>query len=255
MSELETKPPPAFKLYTIGQISLAAFLGSPVAATLLMRANLVRLGDAKRARWVLWAGIAATVVLFAIALVLPDATPRSLLPVLYTFGVTAWARALFADPIALHARAQGAVESSWKAAGLSLLMLLVVCVACFGAYLGAMAVLPTEITDRFSDSVTFKPNSSVYYADGASAREARAVGEVLKELGYLNDKSDKDVRVSGKTNRRAVCFLVNDGAWDRQGVIDAFGVIGKQLEEKAGLGPLEIELCADEWKVQKKVPH
>jgi len=80
------------KLYTQRAIAVANYLGSPIAASILIRKNLINLGKEKQGLYALLLGIAATVLIFAGLFSLQDAIidkiPGPLIPLIYT-GITA----------------------------------------------------------------------------------------------------------------------------------------------------------------------
>src|SRR5262245_54877305 len=83
--------------YTPRQHFIAAFLGAPIAAAWLAAYNYRALGRAHDARQVLISGVVATLVVFAIAVVLPEDFPSVVLPLAYCFVVLTLAKQRFGD--------------------------------------------------------------------------------------------------------------------------------------------------------------
>ncbi|MBB3207050.1 hypothetical protein FHS27_002869 [Rhodopirellula rubra] len=72
-------------LFSPGQIAWATFLGAPIAGCLLLASNYRRLGKPADAQIAWVVGLLSTVLLLAIAFVLPDEFPNTVLPAAYTF--------------------------------------------------------------------------------------------------------------------------------------------------------------------------
>jgi hypothetical protein len=143
---METTEPPIQKLYSPGQIALAAVLGSPLAACWFFACNFRELGQPKTAKhYLIWGGI-GTAVLLVIAFFLPDRFPNSILPIAYTAGLFQAAKQLHGTTVARHISAGGRLGSWWSVVGISLLCLILVVVALIGIVLLLSFVSP----DRFA---------------------------------------------------------------------------------------------------------
>jgi hypothetical protein len=130
-------------LYTQTQHFVAAFIGTPIAAALLAASNYRRLARDRDARDITVWGVAATVVLFAIAFVLPDNFPNAVLPLAYSFGVRAFAGVRFGGVVNAHRAAGGRPAPWWRVLAVSFSSLIVVVAILFGAgfalaYLGVL---------------------------------------------------------------------------------------------------------------------
>jgi len=75
------------ELYSVGQITLATFLGMPIAGCLLLAHNYRELGNTTAGRLSFAAGLVATILLLALAFWLPENFPNMALPVGYCFGM------------------------------------------------------------------------------------------------------------------------------------------------------------------------
>jgi hypothetical protein len=106
-------------LASIRQITVASFLGGPLAATLLIAGNLRRLGRRVPARNTLIAGVASSVVLMIVALLLPARFPKSVLPVVYTLTARSLATTYMGGDLAKHFAAGGPKMSGWRVAGVA----------------------------------------------------------------------------------------------------------------------------------------
>lgn len=146
MDDLYTSPAnesgtsPRSTLYSPGQIAWATFLGAPIAGCVLVALNYRRFGNSAAANLALIAGVIGTVLLVAIAFVLPDSFPNSVLPAAYTFGMYQSVESLQGNEYE-HRLANGGVKGSgWVATGIGILSLVVMLVALFAVVL----VVPQE---------------------------------------------------------------------------------------------------------------
>lgn len=117
--------PLATRLYTPGHVSLATFLGTPLAGSVIMAMNENRLGRKGTAVKTVLAGIAGTIVLLIISFALPDNFPAFPINIV-TLLLMGWiARSRQGATVARHIAAGGRPASGWAAAGIALLCLFV----------------------------------------------------------------------------------------------------------------------------------
>jgi hypothetical protein len=117
---IESKP------HTPRQHFVAAFLGAPIAAAWLAAHNYRALARPQDARQVVMWGIVATVVVFGIAVVLPEDFPNAVLPLAYCVVVLMLAKQQFGDLVDAHRAAGGETAPWWRAVGIGFLSLIVV---------------------------------------------------------------------------------------------------------------------------------
>src|SRR4051794_10700944 len=96
--------PPQIKgrLFSVGQITTAAFLGSPIAGCLLLARNYRVLGRGRAAWQALAAGVASSILVFLLAFCLPENFPNMALPFAYSFGLRQLANHLQGEAISNH---------------------------------------------------------------------------------------------------------------------------------------------------------
>lgn len=102
------------KLYSVGQITLATYLGAPLAGCLLLAHNYRVLGKSDDVWPLLVLGVASMVLLVIIAFLLPENFPHKVLPIAYTSGIYYFARQWEGDAINNHLKA-GSRKGSWVA--------------------------------------------------------------------------------------------------------------------------------------------
>jgi hypothetical protein len=119
------------RLFSVGQIVLATFLGAPLAGALLFARNYQVLGKSRAAWQTLALGVVSTGLVILIALLLPKSTPGMLLPVLYVLGMRQLATHFQGRAISEHQYAGGRKGSWATSVAVGLLGLVCVVVAVF----------------------------------------------------------------------------------------------------------------------------
>jgi len=114
------------RVYSARQISVATFLGGPLAAGWLFHRNYVVLGDRSLAERPLWIGLVSTVGLLAVGFLLPPHFPSVLLPILSVAAAQALATWCFKEPYEKRSANGGASGSWWMVVGISLISLLAI---------------------------------------------------------------------------------------------------------------------------------
>jgi hypothetical protein len=111
---------PSVKLYSPALITLATFLGAPVAGCILLAHNNRMLGRRAAARqWLLW-GTVGTALLLVVAFLLPDKLPHYVLPIGYTVAMHQVVERLYGPEYTRHIDNGGPAGSAWKAVGIGL---------------------------------------------------------------------------------------------------------------------------------------
>lgn len=103
---------PRERIWSPRQISLAGFLGSPLAASWFFSRNFLAFGDELRSRRSLWLGLGFTAVVLAVAYLLPTRFPDALVPLIYTGAIELYASSCFKSAYEKHI-AEGWVRGSW----------------------------------------------------------------------------------------------------------------------------------------------
>lgn len=124
-------------MYSPGQIAWATFLGTPIAGCLLLALNYRRLGDFTAANLALISGLIGTVLLFALAFVLPDRFPNTVLPSAYTLGMYQCAKTLQGTAYEDRLVNGGTKGSGWVATGIGILCVILILAALFAVVLVA----------------------------------------------------------------------------------------------------------------------
>ncbi len=135
---------PDYKLYSAGSIALATFFGSPVAGGIVMAINYRRLGRLVAAvHAVVWTVVFSAAII-TVAMVLPDDVhiPNSAFVVPQIVAMYFLAASLQGRDIEEHQRRGGLRASAWGAAGIGVLVGVVIVAILFGAGFAYAMLLP-----------------------------------------------------------------------------------------------------------------
>jgi hypothetical protein len=141
MAELQTKETPSGPAYSTKQITLATFLGGPLAGCWLLSLNYRLFEQPRNAFFSIIAGILGTIAVLAISLVLPPWLPKIVLPVAYTLAVRGIADPLQGSLLDEHARNGGRVGSWWIVVGIAVLCIAIL----FGLVFAAIWFFPNAL--------------------------------------------------------------------------------------------------------------
>jgi hypothetical protein len=128
------------KLFSQAQVSLATFLGSPMAGALLIRRNHQALGHGKAAQQSLIVGLVGTTIVLVAGFFLPDNVPNLVLPIASLLAVQQWYKQGQEHLFKAHV-ANGGQKGSWATAiGIGVLLLIVI----MAIIIGVVLILPAE---------------------------------------------------------------------------------------------------------------
>jgi hypothetical protein len=240
----EPRDRPGHTLFSSLNVSVATFLGSVLAGSVLLAINYRRLGRGRHALLSVVIGFAATSLLCVLAFfVIPDSVPRPLytaINIAIAFGMRLVADALQGEALSAHEAAGGRVGAGWATAGISLAILALLAGAVLAGWLAD--------SSRLGDSVELG-KLTVYYKDGATETEARRTGEYLREQGMTDHEID--VQLLRRDGTLHVLFVVDQGA----GSADEFRLVGRDLSAHCfGGAPLVIDLADPDLEVHTSIP-
>ncbi len=117
------------KFYSANAICLATFLGGPLIAGYLIRANYRALAEEQKAQQALVLGIVSTLLFLVALLLLPvelvDRIPNYIFPAIFT-GIVGWiVEVKQGNILRQHKENNKEFYSNWKAAGLAFLSALI----------------------------------------------------------------------------------------------------------------------------------
>lgn len=233
------------KVYTVTAIALGTFMGGPLATGYLMAANYKTFGEPAKARktW-LWA-IIATVLVMAIAILLPDlpADSNYLFPLLYTVVAHMLAKSVQGKQVGAFLAEGGRKYSNWRAAGIGLIGALIIAVFVIGyAFLHGDFNAPTEIQYK---TYGVLHNEIDFEKGNLSAAESDTIAEALTNAGFFSDEV-KTMVFARKVNQSYELFIVLKGNYAKvKSVQDEYDVLRKDLQEQIPEHKIVINLCHD----------
>lgn len=185
-------------MYSVGQIVLATLLGGPLGGGWLMALNYGRLGEPRKARLAIVVSVLAIGALIAIGLL---AGPHAALWLILAPVVVVSQLATFlqADAHRRHVALGGSRASSWRAAGLGVVSLVIYTAVFLGAIItNFLATMPDKVMIG---------QASVFYTDGVSRAEALNVGEQLVALDPESRDKRWGVEVTRDDDRPVIAFI------------------------------------------------
>ena len=241
---------PPYKLYSPGQVGLAAFLGGPVGAFFLMALNYARL-EKRGAVWLTAGfGLFTTAAIMAISLALPESVPGPIIAMPIFLVLWATARSLQGSAYDAFLRQGGMPASSWAAAGIALLGL----VLYFGVFLGVFLAYDQFLGEGSAARIDFGGGQEVLYSKGATEADARALGALLRQDGYFNGRDPSTVLLSTDGDRMVISFVVLNWVLNDAEMQQQFRRRGQQAAQWAlGGRPVEVRLCDELLNVRKKL--
>jgi hypothetical protein len=236
------EPVPTYNLFDSTSVAIATLLGSPIAGTGLMALNYRRLGKKNAAITTLAIGIAATGVAIAFGnRVPPYATTAVAVGLLAATLSTA--RSLQGETVKQHVLRGGQLGSRWAAAGLGLILLVVI---IGGAILAAFPFA------RFTSKVTIGTKDVVFYSGSATKQDALTLGQALKDAGYFQDRG-VSVRISKGSDGTSVGYVVQEGMWNRPDIIAGYEELNREVAPAIGGFPLHVRLMNSAERTMKQM--
>jgi hypothetical protein len=230
-------PPP--RLFSGGQLLVAAVFGLPLAVAVLASLNWRRLGDVRRSNIALAVGAGLSLIVVAAVALLPDPLAR-FMPLAACIGTWQWCRTAQAAALREQALEDGRRETWWRALGY--------CAAVGIASIAIAAGVYKGLGIDASNHVSFGNERLVFYTNGATENDARALGEVLVEDGFLKGGA-KQVYVTRSGTDYVVSFVLSE-KWEDPEVERYYRELRKSIEKKA-FRPTRIRLCND-WLWPKR---
>jgi hypothetical protein len=91
----------------------------------------------------------------------------------------------------------------------------------------------------------------IYYYGSATEAEARALGQILRNLGFLQDAGA--AVVLSRDGTTDLCFVVADGVWDRADAVAGFERLARAAAPSIGGLPVQLRLLNEAMVPQKTV--
>lgn len=234
---------PAFTLHPIRGIVWAALFGTPLAAGVILAINYGRLGRKAAASFSILGGLIAALMFGGLLSLRPEGSrfPIAMYLAPLLWGVYLVATRLQRSTIQQHLVQEGTVAAVWPS----------MCIGLMSGVLitGAALWADSQLAPSYGERMAFG-NDEVYYSDGATADEARKLGDVLKTAEYF-DSSGSATRIQRPNNLCSISFIVADNTWDDPDVVGYFRWLGETITEQAIPRPVMIQLCDQSFTVKR----
>ena len=97
---------------------------------------------------------------------------------------------------------------------------------------------------------TIGAKDEVYYFGDATQADAEALGQALREAGFLADRG-ASVELS-KGGRTTISFVVNDGAWEQPAIVNALAGLTRRAAASVGGLPVTLRLLNSNMESEKE---
>lgn len=216
------------KYFSIRAISIATYLGGPLAGGILMSLNFQRFEQKDKAFWTLISSFLATVVLFWMMLQVPEEIiekiPNFLLPLLYTPVVASladkWQKAKIQE---LEAE-EAAKEPWWKSAGIGVLGTIL-------TFAVAFQLAAAEPPFKGEKHLYGKLQHEIYYQGNTISKDLlNRFGAELEGIGYFSDEFVEAAHIEEWETRYIFSIYVDEAHWDNPAILDELSELKKRLE-------------------------
>jgi hypothetical protein len=242
-------PPPAYRVYSPGDVALATFLGAPVAGAIVLALNYRKWGQKPLAAAAVAVGFLVTAVFFWLAWITPSYIPAFVFLLPQVVGGYFVAKWLQGRRVEAHLAAGGPKASTGRAALIGLAFT-VLWVGAFAVWFFSSGVNPGALMDS-RDWVDFGHGQTVYYSEGATRNDARHFGEALKDAGYFDDTVPTEVFIKGRAGDHEISFVGIEGAWDDETNLDYIELLVEYIAADIGGEPIKVLLLNDRLYAQK----
>lgn len=201
------------KIYTNKSISLATFLGGPIAAGFLIAKNFKVFGNDRAARKSISIGINSTFILFIGLFFLPehivDRIPQPIIPAAYTSIIYFIVEKLQGQKIKDFIEEGGKKASGWSAAGYGFLGLLIIAMLTF---ILTFSTLSNELekVNGYEKNISVSKNVTLYYSDSIKLSESKKIADKIKQSEFLRGNNGADIFLNYESDFYRLKFIIPD---------------------------------------------
>ncbi|MBK1877101.1 hypothetical protein [Pelagicoccus mobilis] len=248
---LPTEIPPQ-KLFTAKAIGVGAFIGGPLAATILLGRNFHTLGLKHRRNRTLLLGLGLTLSYFWLLFAIPDSILDSIpsavfgaLTAIIAYNLTEkFQGRILRD----HFAKQGLKGSGWAVAGWSVLSLILT--------LGiAMLYVPTVPAFDFEEEVYTEGllGNEIYYSDDIDTVTLKELGDYLIEIEYFDSEYWTPIQLIRRPNGYDLTVPYLRTEWEYEETAELFQEFAAGIETHVLNEPVSITLIdADFSEIYRK---
>lgn len=231
-----------YRLFDAEAVGVAAFVCSPLAGTILMAVNYVRLGKAVRGVVAIIVGLIATMLTILVKLNLgkPWGSLGSfVLVTLFLICIWQIAKELQGKAIEEHVACGGQLGSKSAAVGVG-----IATVAGLVLVIGSVLYIY-----QYRKIVPIGSRDQVIYSGTATHSDATALGNALKEDEYFQDRG-ATVLLNKGIGSTTISFGVQEGIWNQAGMLSSFEEVAREVAPAVGGLPIQVQLLDSSGNVQ-----
>jgi len=233
-----------FRLFDADAVAIAAFICSPLAGTILIAVNYVRLGKYGRGVVAVILGLLATTTTFLIKWNLnkPFGSLASFaLVILFFIGTWQIAKEVQGRIIEEHTVRGGQLGSRSAAIGVGI-----------GTLVALVVVIGTVIyAFQHRKTISFGTKDQVIYSGIATKADASALGNALKSDGYFQDRGASVLLEKGFAST-TISFGVQDGVWNQPTMLSSFEELAREVAPSVGGLPIQLQLVNANGDVEER---
>lgn len=221
-------PIPAGKIYKDKMIWIGAFLGGPLVAGYIIAENFKSFGNRNAATKTWIFTILATLLIFAVAFLIPENTKgfERVIPITYTVIAASLLQHFQGKQLLSHIASGGQVYSWWRLLAISLIGLIVT----LGTIFGSLLITEAISTDIKSKSYGLMEHEIMYDAKNISEAEIDHLAEAFTETTFFDDAVSKYVYVEKNGTDIEVFFSCNETIIDDPDAIEPFAYLQTDIQ-------------------------
>ena len=232
-----------YRLFDADAVGLAAFICSPLAGTILIAVNYVRLGKTGKSVVAVILGLIATTltILIKSSWSKPWGSLGSFVLVTL-FLICTWqiAKKVQGKAVEEHTARGGQLGSKSAAVGIGI------------ATLAALVVVTGAVVYvyQYRKIVVIGTRDQVIYSGIATKANATALGNALKSDEYFQDHG-ASVLLNKGFGSTTISFGVQDGVWNQAGMLSSFEELGREVAPTVGGLPIQVQLVDSGGNVEE----
>lgn len=240
---------PEYRLFDSGAVATAALICCPLAGTILIAVNYVRLGKAGKGVLAVTLGLIATALNILIKLNW-DTAPGSLdrleydaFEILFLICMWIWtwqaAKEEQGHAVKEHTARGGQLDSRYTAACVGIVTLAAVVVV------GGAAITVYQ----YRKIAIIGTKDQILYSGIATKAQATALGNALRSNEYFQDRG-ASVLLNRGFGSTTISFVVQDGVLDQPGMLSGFEELAREGALAVGGFPVQVHLVNSKMEVQ-----
>lgn len=232
-----------YRLFDADALGLAAFICTPLAGTILMAVNYVRLGKTGKGVVAVILGLIATALTILIKWNWGKPWGSlGALALVTLFLICTWqiAKKVQGKAVEEHTANGGQLGSKSAAFGVG--------IATLG---GLVVVIGAAVYGyQYRKIVVIGIRDQVFYSGIATKADATALGNVLKTDEYFQDRG-ASVLLSKGIGSTTISFGVQDGIWNQPGMLSSFEELAREVAPLVGGLTVQVQLLNTNGEVEQ----